>query len=224
MLRASLNEPDMLLVLQEAGTFDFLVSGSGDAPRPLPATQIAAVLGATATQTLTLDNPFAEPVSLDLSVSSNEESQELQLAMDRTTNLEVSPLGSCPICLVYTPKNLDGIKGTVQARVKCSYSQEPVLFVLPVVGVVDVDTLGQAIELQTPVSRPLGKQLQLQLQGIKNAEGCDLLTVQVQLDPEQSEGAASVAAPSASVVRFCSLAGTMFLWRYSLVGSVFTRF
>jgi hypothetical protein len=190
------------MALQEAGTFDFLVSGRGDPPCPLPATQISAVLGATVTQTLTFDNPFTEPVSVDLSVACDGNSQELQLAMDRTTKVAVGPLGSCPICLVYTPKNLSGIEGAVIAHAKCSYSQEPVRFVLPVVGVAYMGTLGQAIELQTPVRRPLEKQLQVQLQGIQNAERCDHVSAQVQLDPEHSEDAPSVAALAASVVRF----------------------
>jgi hypothetical protein len=188
------------LPVQEAGIFEFLVSGTGEGPRPLTANQISAVVGTTATQTLILRNPFAEPVTLDLSVACDGDAQELQLPMERTTDLAVGPLGSCSISLAYTPKNLSGVKGAVTGHVKCSYSQDPVKFVLPVLGVAEVDTLGQLIEVQTPTRQRVERQLHLQLPGIARAGDCSQLLAQVQLDVE-SKSTAGVSPPAASVVR-----------------------
>jgi hypothetical protein len=164
------------LALQEAGACEYLVKGSGTPPPQQPMTDLSSLVNVLATRCVTFRNPFDEQVAVHVSFHPEGASCELSLPNSVLQNMVVQPRECLSMPVQFNPSSMNGSQGNLHVDVQCSFDTQPVLFVFPIEGSVETDTIGKLLQFTTKARHRLEELVSLQLTGLTGVGGDDKFT------------------------------------------------
>ena len=169
-------------MLQEAGSFEFLLSGCGAPPEELPAVHVSARLHTEAVAPVEIRNPFDEAASFSLALSCADSSAaELRLHGVPDAPITVEARGVLRFHVAYTPRAAARASARVLATCVCACCDAPVVFEVPVEASVAADTCGQQVRLRGKAKQLQQHTLHLPAPAGDDLAECGELTASVRL-------------------------------------------
>ena len=98
---------------EEAGTWTWSVSGRGAEPTKLPATDIFVTLGQTGSGSVSFQNPFHEPIYVDVAIETDEDAGVWEDILKKRQGVHVDGFQVVPIPFKFSPRAMTRHEATM---------------------------------------------------------------------------------------------------------------
>lgn len=150
---------------EEAGTWTWSVSGRGAEPTKLPATDIFVTLGQTGSGSVSFQNPFHEPIYVDVAIETDEDAGVWEDILKKRQGVHVDGFQVVPIPFKFSPRAMTRHEATMVITTESA--GDTLTWRYPLIGIAEAVPKGDHFRIEGKARRRCEMGLEVFLHGLK---------------------------------------------------------